>query len=227
MNKKQSAKRSTSKPPRKRTESKEKEIKRADVPPEVSKARKYAAYQMRLMNPHMTFAKITEKLNEMFPEFPLYSEHQAVEKMIKEAQKEYIDEHKAKIDEIKAESGAVLDWVRYEASEAWQRSQDLLKVIKKKEDQTVEQILKAEVGNAQFLKRITETVEVKTKIYGAQAPSKHELTGKNGVPLVPASLDFNKLAPFLSNDDLETLDQAAQIIERAQRDLAAAVDTGG
>ena len=70
-----------------------------------------------------------------------------------------------------------------------------------------------------FLKRITETVEVKSKIFGALAPSKHELTGKNGAPLVPSTLDFKKLAPFLSDDDLKTLDQAGQIIERAQRAL--------
>lgn len=197
------------------------------VPPEISNARKYAAYQLRTMNARMTFAQITVKLNELFPEYPLKSEHQAVEKMIKEAEKEYIYEHKSKVEEIKAESGAALDWVRQEAAEAWGRSQDLLKIVKKKDDQTVEQIMKAEVGNAQFLKRITETVEVKSKIFGALAPSKHELTGKNGAPLVPSVLDFKKLAPYLSDDDLETLDQAIKIIERAQRDLAAAVDAGG
>lgn len=207
-------------------DTKPKPPRRPAVPPEISAARKYAAYQMRIMNARMTFRQITEKLNEMFPDFPLKSDHQAVEKMIKEAEKEYVDEHKAKIDEMKAEAGAALDWVRQEAAEAWQRSQDLLKIIKKKEDQTVEQILKAEVGNAQFLKRINETVEIKTKIYGAQAPSKHELTGKNGAPLVPASLDFKKLTPFLTDGDLDILQQAADIIERAQRDLEAAVAAG-
>lgn len=196
---------------------------RTVVPPEVSSARKYAAYQMRIMNPHMTFAAITRELNELFPDYPLKSEHQAVEKMIKEAEKEYIEQHKAKVDELKAEAGATLDWVRTEAAAAWQRSQDLLKIIKKKEDQTVEQIMKAEVGNAQFLRRITESVEVKTKIFGAQAPKKHEVTGRDGAPLVP-SVDLKALSKYLSDDDLNILDQAAEIIERAQRDLAAALE---
>jgi hypothetical protein len=197
------------------------------VPPEISSARKYAAYQMRIMNPHMTFAAITTELNEMFPDYPLKSEHQAVEKMIKEAEKEYIDTHMSKVDQIKAEAGASLDWVRHEAAEAWKRSQDLLKIIKKKEDQTVEQIMKAEVGNAQFLRRITETVEVKTKIFGAQAPKKHELTGKDGAPLVP-SFDLKVLSKYLSNDDLSKISEAADILERAQRkhDLETAAETG-
>ena len=196
---------------------------RPAVPPEISSARKYAAYQMRIMNPKMTFAAITTALNEMFPDHPLKSEHQAVEKMIKEAEKEYIETHRAKVDEIKAESGAALDWVREEAAAAWSRSQDLLKIIKKREDQTVKQVLKAEVGNAQFLKRITETVEVKSKLYGAMAPKRHELTGKDGAPLVP-SVDLHALSKYLNDDDLTKIGEAVDIIERAQRALAAALE---
>jgi hypothetical protein len=196
------------------------------VPPEISSARKYAAYQMRIMNPHMTFAAITVKLNDMFPDYQLKSEHQAVEKMIKEAEKEYIDTHMSKVNEIKAEAGAALDWVRKEAADAWGRSQDLLKIIKKKEDQTVEQILKAEIGNAQFLKRITETVEVKTKIFGAQAPRKHEVTGKDGSPLGSPSIDMKRLGKFLSDGDLDILQKAAEVIARAQRDADAASSDG-
>lgn len=195
------------------------------VPPEVSSARRYAAYQMRIMNPRMTFSAITKELNELFPEYPLKSEHQAVEKMIKEAEKEYIDTHKSKVDEIKAEAGAALDWVRHEAAEAWRRSQDLLKIIKKKEGQTVEQILKAEFGNAQFLRRITEAIEVKTKIYGALAPKRHELTGKDGAPLVP-SFNLKSLSKYLSDGDLVKVYEAAEVLERAQRayDLDAAAE---
>ena len=203
-------------------------VRRAQVPAEVSSARKYKAWEMRIMNPGLTFRAITEALNELFPDYPLESDHQAVEKMIKEAEREYIETHKNKVDEIKAESGASLDWVRTEAVAAWQRSQDLLKIIKKKEDQTVEQIMKAEVGNAQFLKRITEVVEVKTKIFGAQAPKKHELTGKDGAPLVP-TFDLKALSKYLSDDDLNKISEAADILERAQRehDLEAAAETTG
>jgi hypothetical protein len=206
-------------------EKKRKHFRRPPVPPEVSAARRYAAYQMRIMNPRMTFAAITKELNELFPEYPLKSEHQAVEKMIKEAEKEYIDTHKSKVDEIKAEAGAALDWVRHEAAEAWKRSQDLLKIIKKKEGQTVEQILKAEFGNAQFLRRITEAIEVKTKIYGALAPKRHELTGKDGAPLVP-SFNLKSLSKYLSDGDLVKVYEAAEVLERAQRayDLEAAAE---
>jgi hypothetical protein len=207
------------------TTKKRKAPRRPAVPPEVSSARRYAAWQMRIMNPRMTYAAITKELNEMFPEYPLKSDHQAVEKMIKEAEKEYIESHKSKVDEVRAEAGAALDYVRAEAAAAWQRSQDLMKIIKKKEGQTVEQILKAEFGNAQFLRRITEAVEVKTKILGAQAPRKHELTGKDGAPLVP-SVDLKALANYLSDDDLVKIGEAIEIIERAQRDLAVAVQSG-
>jgi hypothetical protein len=199
---------------------------RTAVPPEVSSARKYLAWQMRIMNPGMTYAAITTELNEIFPDYPLKSEHQAVEKMIKEAEKEYIETHKEKVDEVKAEAGATLDWVRKEAADAWKRSQDLLKIIKKKDDQTVEQILKAEYGNAAFLRRVTEAVEVKTKIFGALAPRKHELTGKDGAPLVPPTIDLKALGKYLSNDDLDKLQEAAEVIERAQRDHDAAVQKG-
>ena len=219
MTKKKAAPRYPAKPKKRRP------FRRPPVPTEVSTARKYAAYQMKIMNPHMTHAKITDALNEMFPEYPLKSDHQAVSKMLKEAQQEYIEAHMSKVDEIKAEAGASLDWVRHEAAEAWQRSQDLLKIIKKKEDQTVEQVLKAEVGNAQFLKRITETVEVKTKIFGAQAPRRHEVTGKNGAPLIP-SVDLKAIEKYLSNDDINKIREAVGIIERAKHDLAAAITTG-
>ena len=212
---KKKASTTTPKPPPK----KRRPFRRPPVPAEISSARKYAAWQMRIMNPRMTFADITKALNEMFPDYPLKSEHQAVEKMIKEAEKEYIDSHKSKVDELKAEAGAALDWVRAEAAAAWDRSQDLLKIIKKKEDQTVEQILKAEIGNAQFLKRITETVEVKTKIFGAQEPRKHELTGKDGSPLGSPSFSLKALGKYLSDGDLDVIQQAAEILERAQREL--------
>ena len=207
---------------------KRKAPRRPAVPPEVTSARRYLAWQMRIMNPGMTYAAITKELNERFPDYPLKSDHQAVEKMIKEAEKEYIDTHKAKVDEIKAEAGAALDWVRHEAADAWQRSQDLLKIIKKREGQTVEQVLKAEVGNAQFLRRVTESVEVKTKIFGAQAPRKHEVTGKDGSPLGSPSFDIKALGKYLSDGDLNILQQAAEILERAQRehDQAAAAPTG-
>ena len=54
---------------------------------------------------------------------------------------------------------------------------------------------------------------------------KHEVTGKNGEPLMP-SVDMKALGKYLTDGDLEILHKAAAIIERAQRDLAAAVVEG-
>ena len=156
---------------------------RGPVPAEVSSARKYLAWEMRVLDPRMTFAKITEKLNEMFPEYPLKSEHQAVEKMIKQAEEEYIEAHKVEVERIKAEAGASLDYVRRESVSAWETSQDLLRIIKKKDDQTVEQILKAQTGDSAFLKLIKESAIEKAKLFGAVAPKEHKVkhTGNVGI----------------------------------------------
>lgn len=154
---------------------KKKHRRRPPVPPEISAARKYAAWEMRVLNPRMTYAKITEKINEIFPDYPLKSEHQAVEKMIKQAEQEYIEAHKTEVEKIKAEAGAALDFVRREAVEAWETSQDLLRVIKKKDDQTVEQILKAQTGDSAYLKLIKESAIEKAKLFGAIAPKEHKV----------------------------------------------------
>lgn len=197
-------------------ETKQEKEKRKPVPAEVSAARKYAAWQMRVFNPHMTFREITVKINELFPEYPLETDHEAVMKMIKSAEKEYIDTHKSQVDEVKAEAGMTLDWVRKEAADAWERSKDLIRTIKKREDQTIEQILKADTGNAQYLRRITEAIHEKAKIFGALAPKRLEHTGKDGAPLVP-TFDLKSLAKYLSNEDLDTITEAGDILERAQQ----------
>lgn len=156
---------------------------RGPVPAEVSSARKYLAWEMRVLNPGMTYAKITEKLNEMFPDYPLKSEHQAVEKMIKQAEQEYIERHQDEVDQIKAEAGAALDYVRRESAAAWESSQDLMKIIKKRGDQQVEQILKAQTGDSAFLKLIKESAIEKAKLFGAVAPKEHKVkhTGNVGI----------------------------------------------
>jgi len=203
------------KPPRRRA-----------VPPEVSSARKYMAWELRVTNPRMTFRDITKAINLKFPEFPLRSDHQAVEKMIKEAEKEFTTEHKSKVDDIKNEAAVALDWARQEASLAWIKSRDQIVDMEFDEDVKVIQKLVVTAGNAQYLKRLIEAVETKTKIFGAQAPKKHEVTGKDGQPLVPDAVDFKALGRHLSDGDLDILQKAASIIERAKRDLAAAVIEG-
>jgi hypothetical protein len=158
---------------------------RPPVPAEISSARKYAAWEMRVLNPRMTYAEITKKLNEIFPDYPLKSEHQAVEKMIKQAEEEYIESHKAEVDRIKAEAGASLDFVRREAADAWQKSQDWLKVITKRENQTIEQILKAQTGDSAYLKVIKDAAIEKAKLFGAVAPIKHNVKHGGKVEITP------------------------------------------
>ncbi|HAR44899.1 MAG TPA: hypothetical protein DCS05_01670 [Nitrospiraceae bacterium] len=199
---------------------------RHPLPSEVSSARKYKAWEMRVMNPHMTFAEITKKLNELFPNYPLRSHHQAVEKMIKEAEKEYIAAHKVEVDTIKAEAGIAMDWVRHEAAEAWERSKELVRVVKKREEHPIEQILKGSAGEPQFLKRITESVEVKAKVFGALAPKKHEVTGRDGAPLLHQPYDLKVLGKYLSNDDLDKIQEAVQILERTKLDHDTAIHQG-
>ncbi len=176
----------TKKKPAPPPEKKKRKPRPRKIPAEVSSARKYAAWEMRVLNPRMTFAEITKRLNEMFPEYTLKSEHQAVEKMIKQAEQEYIEAHRSQVDKIKAETGASLDYVRREAADAWEKSQNLLRIIKKKEDQTVEQILKAQTGDSQYLKLIKDSAIEKAKLFGAIAPKKHEILGKN--------IDLSKLS---------------------------------
>ncbi len=173
----------------------------------------------------MTFAEITQELNRIYPEYPLKSDHQAVEKMIKEAEKEYIASQREKIDEIKAQAAQALDWVKTESAIAWIKSRD--QIVDREFDEDDGSLVKVVVtaGNAQYLRRITESTEAITKLFGAQAPKKHEVTGKNGQPLMP-SVDFKALGKYLTNEDLDILHKAASIIERAQRDLAASAIEG-
>lgn len=213
-------------PPNENTKKKKPPRRRA-VPPEVSSARKYKAWEMRVMSPRMTYAEITRELNKLFPEYPLKSDHQAVEKMIKEAEKEFVAAQKDRVDEIKAEAAVALDWVAHEAARAWEKSRDQIVDLELGKDKAVIEKVVITAGNAQYLRRVTESVETKTKIFGAQAPKKHEVTGKDGKPLVPDAVDFKALGKYLSNDDLDTLHKAAAIIERAKRDLATAIVEGG
>ncbi len=180
-------KKETAAPP---PESKNKKPRRArKVPKEVASARKYMAWEMRVLNPRMTYREITKKINETFPDYPLKSDHQAVEKMIKEAEQEYIESHKAEVERIKAEAGASLDFVRREAAAAWESSQDLLRVVKKKEDKTVEQILKAQTGDSAYLKLIKESAIEKAKLFGAIAPQKQDVRNIDLTKLTDAQLE--------------------------------------
>ena len=55
---------------------------------------------------------------------------------------------------------------------------------------------------------------------------RHEVTGKDGAPLGVPPLDMKALKEYLSDGDLEILQQAAEVMERAQRDHDLAVQKG-
>jgi phage terminase small subunit len=55
---------------------------------------------------------------------------------------------------------------------------------------------------------------------------RHEHTGKDGSPLGSPSIDIQALRKYLSDGDLNILQQAAEVIERAQRAHEAAVPKG-
>lgn len=193
------------------------------VPPDITEARERRAYELRVID-GMKLDEITTQLNIEFPAYPLKSDHEGVRKMIIRVQGEYAKRDKDKIDSVLAESSAVLDWVRKESMEAFRNSKNAEKVGAQREQQLIEQKAKTQTGDAMYLKRITETVELKTKIFGAMAPKKHEVTGKDGKPLGVPSLDMNQLKEYLTNDDLEILQKAAEVIERAQRAYDVAIE---
>jgi len=175
------------------------------VPPEISEERERMAYEMRIIR-GKKLADITKELNEMFPAYPLKSDHEAVRKMIRRVQDEYAKRDKERTDAILAESAATLDWVRNQSIAAIE--------ITTQPDKPI------------YLKRVIETVEAKSKLFGVMAPKKHELTGKDGAPLGLPPVDLKALKGYLSDGDLDILQKAAEILERAQRDLATAVEAG-
>lgn len=178
------------------------------IPPEISEERERMAYELRIIK-GKKLSEITTELNKEFPAYPLKSDREAVRKMIMRVQDEYAKRDKERTDAILAESAATLDWVRNQSIAAIGTGTQPDKPI--------------------YLKRVIETVEAKSKLFGVMAPKKHEVTGKDGAPLGTPIFDMAKLGKHLSNDDLTALQQAAAIIERAQHahDLAAASEHSG
>ncbi len=180
---------------------------RPPIPPEISEERERKAYELRIIEGKKLY-EITAELNKIFPAYPLKSDHEAVRKMIKRVQDDYAKRDKERTDAVLAESSAILDWVREKSISAIGSSANDNKPI--------------------YLKRIIETVEAKSKLFGVVAPKKHEVTGKDGAPLGSPVLDMAILGKYLSDGELTILQRAAEIIERAQHDhdSALAEDTG-
>lgn len=216
MAKKTTAKPEKEKKPRARTNQ--------PVPPEITEARERRAYELRVVD-GVKLYEITTILNVEFPAYPLKSDHEAVRKMVKRVQNEYAKRDKERTDAILAESSAVIDWVRREAKQAFEVSKLPIKTATQREQKVVEQKAKTQAGDATFLKRINETVEIKSKLFGVMAPKKHEVTGKDGAPLVVPPFDLIKMREYISDDDLDVLQKAAKVVERAKRDYDAALDT--
>lgn len=177
------------------------------IPPEISEERERMAYELRIIQ-GKKLQEITTELNKVFPAYPLKSDHEAVRKMIMRVQEDYAKRDKERTDAILAESSATLDWVR---------SQSIAAIGAMPQDKPI------------YLKRVIETVEAKSKLFGVMAPKKHEVTGKDGAPLGSTVLDIATLGKYLSDGDLNILQQAAAIIERAQHahGLAAVVEHSG
>ena len=195
------------------------------VPPDITEARERMAYELRVVR-GMKLNEITDELNKTFPAYPLKSDHEAVRKMIKRVQEQYAKRDKQKIEEVLAESAASIDWVRTQAIEAFEASKQIEKVVTQREQKPIEQKAKTQTGDAMYLKRILEAADLKAKLFGVAAPKKHELMGKDGAPLVPAGpIDLSKLG--LSNEQLDILEQAATIIEKATQNTAkSAIESG-
>lgn len=175
------------------------------VPPEISEERERMAYELRIVR-GKKLTDITAELNKAFPAYPLKKGHEGVRQMIIRVQDAYAKRDKERTDAILAESAATLDWVRNQSIAAIGVTSQPDKPI--------------------YLKRVIETVEAKSKLFGVMAAKKHELTGKDGAPLGATTIDLKALKGYLTDDDLNLLHKAAEILERAQRDLAIAVEAG-
>ena len=184
---------------------------RPPIPPEISEERERKAYELRIIEGKKLY-EITAELNKIFPAYPLKSDHEAVRKMIKRVQDDYAKRDKTRTDAVLAESSAILDWVREKSISAISSTDN----AKESDNKPI------------YLKRVIETVEAKSKLFGVVAPKKHEVTGKDGAPLGSPVLDMAILGKYLSDGDLTILQRAAEIIERAQHDhdSALAEDTG-
>ena len=193
---------------------KEKKRKRNNqpVPPEITEERERLAYELRIIQGKKLW-EITKELNRQYPAYPVKSDQEAVRKMVLRVQDKYAARDKDKTDAVLAESSAMLDWVRNQSIAAIGTHG----ATNQPQDKPI------------YLKRVIETIDLKSKLFGVAAPKRHELTGKDGAPLGAPALDIATLGKYLSDGDLTILQQAAAIIERAQHahNLAAIVEDNG
>ncbi len=101
---------------------------------------------------------------------------QAVSKVLRLMTKKYAERHMEDIDRIKAEQVAELEHVAYEAYQAWDRSKEASKMVRKKSllSGASEQVLESRDndGDPRYLQIAMKAKEDIRKIVGADAPLK-------------------------------------------------------
>lgn len=123
----------------------------------------------------MTHEEIRIELNALYPAYALET-RQAVTKMLKETEIEYLETHQREVEAYKAEHAALMDWAITEAIKAWERSKGIIKTVKKKIDQPVEQSMKDGIGDPQMLLRVIQAAGEKGKVFGVYSPIKVDNT---------------------------------------------------
>jgi len=142
------------------------------IPPELALERRMKAWTLRVTK-RMTHEQIQLALNELYPAYPLKT-RQAVTEMLKTSEREFVQTHQDEVATYKAEHLALLDWAMVEAIDAWDRSKGLIKTVKKKADQPIEQSAKDGIGDPNLLLRVIQAASEKGKILGLYAPAKFE-----------------------------------------------------
>lgn len=139
---------------------------------------------------------------------------QCVSKILYRLNKKFRERHEEYVDQVKGEQVSQLEYIADEAMQAWERSKEASKVVKKRQSvvdgvalNSAEQIQEArdQDGDPRYLMTAMKAKEDIRKIVGADAPIKNELTGKDGKPV---QIDYDTtrdrlLARLLKDENVE------------------------
>lgn len=143
------------------------------------------AYIERLHLKGMGQIEIAEQLNK---ERPYQLSYQQIGYDLRSLAKMWREEARAEVDEAKAKALAELKILQATYWEAWERS--LTERTKTKQEKNAIGVGKASVeketllGNPAYLAGVQSCIEQRCKIIGLYAPTKSEVTGKDGAPLL-------------------------------------------
>lgn len=152
----------------------------------------------------------------------------SVSKILTRLTKVYNDRFIEDVAKVKAEQVSSLEQVGYEAYQAWERSKEVAKLIRQKKAVSAngeslgisEQILESrdQDGDPRYLTLYLKSKEDIRKIIGADAPTKSEITGKDG-----GAIEFSNL------NEQQLIDEASAILnaarEREAKENPSGVDT--